>query len=434
LLEAAHVTKRFAGVTALRGADFLLERGQVHALVGEPGAGKSTLVKVLTGVYPPDSGLVFYKGRPVRFTGPRDAQRHGVGVVHQEGNLVGSMSVAANLYLGHEPRNRLGLVSFRQMRTGATHLLDTLGIMVDPTVPVRTLNPAVRQMVAIARVVNTRHRVLVLDEPTSSLEPAEVDTLFEVIRRLHYQDVSVVYASNQLADVLQICTAVTILHAGQTVHSGTLTEVDPLELIAATSPQPRTDNVDIDVRPGEPGQLDPDVRSGSPLITAGVVLVPQDRMAEGILPHLSVRENIVLAALPRMSRFGWAARSKQDAVVRTLVRRLRVRATDLDQRAGDLSPSDQRKVTLARWLAMSAKVLLLDEPDLGTRTRAEVNSLVNELAAHGLQVNIVASDVTELIDGADRVVVVRAGAQVAELRGAEVTPAAVLSAITKGAA
>ncbi|GAB3906570.1 sugar ABC transporter ATP-binding protein [Kibdelosporangium lantanae] len=433
MLEAAHVTKRLAGVTALRGADFLLERGQVHALVGEPGAGKSTLVKVLTGVYQPDSGLVFHKGRPVRFTGPRDAQRHGVGVVHQEGNLVGSMSVAANLYLGDEPRNRLGLVSFRQMRTGATRLLDSLGIMVDPAAPVRTLDPAAQQMVAIARAVNTRHRVLVLDEPTSSLEPPEVATLFDVIRRLHEQDVAVLYASNRLADVLQVCTAVTVLQAGRTVHSGRLTEVDPLELIAATSPARRPDNVDIDIRPGETGQLDPDVRSGSPLITAGVVLVPEDRMAEGILPHLSVRENIVLAALPRMSRFGWAARSKQDAVVRALVRRLRVRATDLDQRAGDLSPSDQRKVTLARWLAMSAKVLLLDEPDMDVRTRAEVNSLVDELAAYGLKVNVVASDVTELVDGADRVVVVRAGAQVAELRGAEVTPAAVLSAI-KGAA
>jgi monosaccharide-transporting ATPase len=428
LLEAVRVTKRFAGVTALRGADFLLDRGQVHALVGEPGAGKSTLVKVLTGVYPPDGGLVFYKGRPVRFAGPRDAQRHGVGVVHQDGNLVGSMSVAANLYLGHEPRNRLGLVSFRQMRTDATRLLDSLGIMVDPAVPVRTLDPAARQMIAIARAVNTRYRVLVLDDPTSSLEPPQVATLFGVIRRLHEQDVSVVYATTQLADVLQICTAATVLQAGRTVHNGST------DLVAATGARPRSDNVDIDVLAGDVGRPDPDVRSGSPLITAGVVLVPQDRMAEGILPHLSVRENIVLAALPRMSRFGWAPRSKQDAVVRALVRRLRIHVTDLSQRAGDLAPSDQRKVALARWLAMSAKVLLLDEPEMDIRTRAEVNSLVNELAAYGLNVNIVASDVSELIDGADRVVVVRAGAQVAELRGAEVTPAAVLSAITKGAA
>ncbi|MFD1050565.1 ATP-binding cassette domain-containing protein, partial [Kibdelosporangium lantanae] len=206
-IELKDVRFGYQGKDVLSGVNLNLPAGAVVALVGENGAGKSTLVKLLTGMYQPDSGLVFHKGRPVRFTGPRDAQRHGVGVVHQEGNLVGSMSVAANLYLGDEPRNRLGLVSFRQMRTGATRLLDSLGIMVDPAAPVRTLDPAAQQMVAIARAVNTRHRVLVLDEPTSSLEPPEVATLFDVIRRLHEQDVAVLYASNRLADVLQVCTA-----------------------------------------------------------------------------------------------------------------------------------------------------------------------------------------------------------------------------------
>src|SRR6185295_16580325 len=152
----------------------------------------------------------------------------------------------------------------------------------------------------------------------------------DLIRRLRDQDVSILYASSRLADVLRIGTTVTVLRAGQPVHSGALKGMHPLDLLAATEAPVRTDNVDIHVHAGEPGQLDPDVRTGSPLITAGVVLVPQDRQAEGVLPHLSVRENIVLAALPRMTRFGWAARSKQDAVVRTFVQRLRINAPDLD--------------------------------------------------------------------------------------------------------
>jgi monosaccharide-transporting ATPase len=498
LLETARVTKRFAGVTALRGVDFLLERGQVHALVGENGAGKSTLVKVLTGVYEPDEGMLFHRGAPVRFTGPHDAQARGISTVYQDMSLVGSMSVSANLYLGREPRNRLGMVSFRQMHMDAERLLDSLGIEVDPRRELRSLSIGVQQMVAIARAVNTESRVVIMDEPTSSLEPREVETLFEVIRRLHERDVSVVYISHRLLELFQICNAVTVLRDGEVVHTGLMSGIGPLELVATMlgrdpaevrregttafsgghkaaagellnvrdlGERPQSDNVDINVHAGEivglggllgsgrtetvkalaglrrpgTGRIEVQgrqVRTGSPsaAIKAGIVLVPEDRQAEGIVPHLSVRENIVLAALPRLSRFGLISRSKQDAVVRTFMQRLRIRAASPEQRVSELSGGNQQKVMLARWLAMSPKVLLLDQPTRGldTRATAEVQALVEELAAQGLGIVLVTSDLEELVEGADRVVVLREGAQVAELRGDQVTANAVMAAIAEG--
>ncbi|TCO56842.1 ATP-binding cassette domain-containing protein [Actinocrispum wychmicini] len=220
MLEAARVTKRFAGVTALRGVDFLLERGQVHALVGEHGAGKSTLVKVLTGVYKPDEGLVFHKGKPVHFTGPADALAHGISTLYQEPALVDSMSVAANLYLGREPRNRLRLVSFRQMYANATRLLDSLGIEVDPRAKLRSLTPSTRKMVAVARTVDTEDGLVILDEPTSSLESCWVERVHGVIRRLHERDVSILYVTHQTAEAYEVCDTVTLMRAGQIVHTG----------------------------------------------------------------------------------------------------------------------------------------------------------------------------------------------------------------------
>jgi ribose transport system ATP-binding protein len=315
---------------------------------------------------------------------------------------------------------------------------------------------------------------------------------------LHERDVSVVYISHRLLELFQICNAVTVLRDGEVVHTGLMSDIGPLELVAtmlgrelaevrregttAFSGDHQTavdqvlkardlgrraqlDNVDIDVHAGEivglggllgsgrtetvkalaglqrldTGKIEvlgKQVRTGSPsaAIKAGIVLVPEDRKAEGIVPHLSVRENIVLAALPRLSRFGLVSRSKQDAVVRTFMQRLRIRAASPEQRVSELSGGNQQKVMLARWLAMSPKVLLLDEPTRGidVGAKAEVQALVDELAAQGLAIVLISSDLEELVEGADRVVVLREGAQVAELRGDQVTANAVMAAIAEG--
>lgn len=495
VLEAHKIGKRFPGVVALSEVDLAMTSGEVHALVGENGAGKSTLIKVLTGVYPPDDGELHYLGAPVRFARPSQAQAAGISTVYQEVNLVPLMSVASNLFLGREPR-RLGLVDFRAMNAAAAELLDSYGVRVDVTRPLRTLGMGVQQMVAVARAAATNAKVVILDEPTSSLEPREVDTLFEIIGRLRADGVGVLYVSHRLDELYRICDRVTVLRDGRRVHSGPLAELPRLKLVAlmlgrdleqirregttgfegettAVAPTPvlaasgltskhRLHDVDIRVRPGEivglggllgagrsetaraiAGALPPDsgtvsvagkpVRTGSvaAAMRAGVVMLPEDRKADGILPELSVRENIVLAALPRLSAAGLVSRRRQDSIVDTFMKRLRIKAASPDQRVGELSGGNQQKVLLARLLCRQPKVLLLDEPTRGidVGAKAEVQALVDELAAEGLGVVLISSEFEELIEGSDSIVVLREGRVVAELRGAEVTEAALIAAL-----
>ncbi|MGW0518454.1 sugar ABC transporter ATP-binding protein [Crossiella sp. NPDC003009] len=500
VLTAAGVGKHFAGVHALREVDFTLRAGQVHALVGENGAGKSTLIKVLTGVYRPDGGEIRFLGEPVSFDRPAAAQEAGISTVYQEVNLVPSMSVAHNLFLGREPRGRFGTVDFGRMRRESAKLLAELGIPVDPRRELSSLGLGVQQMVAIARAVQTEARVVIMDEPTSSLEPREVETLFQVVRRLHQREVSVVYVSHRMEELYTICDSVTVLRDGRTVHSGPMSEVSRLELVALMlgrevaqvrsegttafsdshtggddSRQPVLrakglrkravlTGVDLSVQPGEvvglggllgsgrtetvtalAGLLTLDGGeisvAGKPLkggstaaaIRAGMVLVPEDRKAEGIIPHLSVRENIVLAALPRLSKAGITSRARQDKVVDIFMKRLRIKASSPEQRVSELSGGNQQKVMLARWLAVEPKVLLLDEPTRGidVGAKAEVQALIEELAEQGLAIVMVSSELDELVAGADRVVVLREGGSVAELRGDEVTADGVLNALAE---
>jgi monosaccharide-transporting ATPase len=471
----------------------------VHALVGENGAGKSTLIKVLTGVYQPDAGELRYRDAPVRFAGPPDAQAAGIATVYQEVALVGSMSVASNLFLGREPR-RFGMIDFPAMRKSAAKLLAELGIDVDPARELRTLGLGVQQMIAVARALHSDARVVIMDEPTSSLEPREVDTLLALVRTLAERDVAVVYVSHRMDELYRVCDVVTVLRDGAVVHTGPLAELDRVRLIAtmlgrdiaevrregttAFSGEHETegepvlaahelrrstvlDGVDLEVRPGEvvglggllgsgrsetvqalaglqrldSGAVEVNgkpVRSGSAAaaIKAGIVLVPEDRKVEGLVPNLSVRENIVLAALPRLSRLGVVSRAKQDAVVRTFMERLQIKASSPDQRVSELSGGNQQKVMLARWLAMSPKVLLLDEPTRGidVGVKAQVQQLVDELAEQGLGIVMVSSDLEELVEGADRVVVLRDGKSISQLRGDEVSVDAVLAEIAADAA
>ncbi|WP_066954171.1 sugar ABC transporter ATP-binding protein [Streptomyces lushanensis] len=495
MLSVTGLSKSFPGARALDGVDLAVRPAEVHALVGENGAGKSTLIKVLTGVYRPDEGEIVLEGRPVRFATPLEAQRAGISTIYQEVNLVPLMSVARNLFLGREPRGRLGLIDFRRMHQAADEALRALGLRVDVRRPLRSLGVGAQQMVALARAVAADARVVVMDEPTSSLEPREVRTLFEVIRTLKERGIAVIYVSHRLDELYEICDTVTVLRDGRRVHTGSLAELDRLRLVSLmlgremgevrgkgraeftgahrTSGEPVLEAIDLTVRhslrgvslrlrPGEvvglggllgsgrsetaravAGALPADsgrvlvagvpVRTGSTpaAIRAGISLLPEDRKAEGIVPGLSVRENIALAALPGLSRFGLVDDARIDRVVDTFVKRLRIKASSPHQRVGELSGGNQQKVLLARWLAMRPRVLLLDEPTRGidVGAKAEVRGLIDELADEGLGVLLISSDMEELIGGSDRVVVLRDGAVVAELTGAEVTEERLLRAI-----
>lgn len=495
MLAVTGVTKAFPGVRALSGVDFTARAGRVHALVGENGAGKSTLIKVVTGVYRPDEGEVRYDGAPVRFGTPLAAQRAGISTIYQEVNLVPLMSVARNFCLGREPRGRLGLIDFRRMHREAEEALAGLGLRVDVRRPLRELGVGAQQMVALARAIAVDARVVVMDEPTSSLEPREVATLFGVIRMLRERGVAVVYVSHRMDELYEICDEVTVLRDGRVVHTGPLAGLDRLRLVAlmlgreigevraegltkftgghdtAAEPVLRADDltvrhrlheVSLSVRPGEvvglggllgsgrsetakaiAGALPTDggrvtvgtavVRPGSTAaaIRAGISLLPEDRKAEGIVPGLSVRENIALAALPSLSRFGLVDDARIDRIVGTFMTRLRIKAAGPHQKVGELSGGNQQKVLLARWLALHPKVLLLDEPTRGidVGAKAEVQALIDELADDGLAVLLISSDTEELIEGSDRVVVLKEGVVVRELTGDAVTEDALLRAI-----
>ncbi|GAA3013055.1 sugar ABC transporter ATP-binding protein [Streptosporangium longisporum] len=496
VLEAVGALKVFPGVTALDHISFALGQGEVHALVGENGAGKSTLIKVLTGVYRLDAGEVRYRGERMDFTSPLQAQRAGIATIYQEVNLVPQMSVARNLFLGREPRGRLGLIDFAEMRRRASEILHGYGIRPDVRRPLGSLGLGSQQMVALARAVQADAQVVIMDEPTSSLEPREVDRLFHTIADLKAQGRSVIYVSHRLEELYRICDHVTVLRDGRLVHTGPLAELERLRLIslmlgrdlqqvasegltrfggrdhARDAPAVLSatgldrehvlNGVSLALRPGEivglggllgsgrsetakaiagalpldSGQVTVEGRavpSGSvgAAIRAGINLLPEDRKAEGIVPTLSVRENIVLAALPRLSRAGIVSEAAVDRVVETFMSRLRIKAAGPGQRAGELSGGNQQKVLLARWLAMNPKVLLLDEPTRGidVGAKAEVQALIDDLAAEGLAVLLISSDLEELVEGSERVVVLRDGAVAGELSGDDVTEEKIMAAI-----
>ncbi|WP_211266904.1 sugar ABC transporter ATP-binding protein [Nonomuraea candida] len=502
VLEARGVTKRFPGVLALDGVSLALRPGEVHALVGENGAGKSTLIKVFTGVYRPDGGELRYRGAPAAFATPMDAQHAGISTIYQEVNLVPMMSVARNLLLGREPRGRFGVIDAAAMYGEAERVLAGYGVETDVRRPLRTLGVGAQQMVALARAVSVDARVVIMDEPTSSLEPREVETLFGVIAKLRERGIAVMYVSHRLDELYRVCDRVTVLRDGRLAHTGPLAGLDRLRLIALMlgrdldevrsagltsfdrAGQPRAngqapvveargltrrhvlDGVDVSVRPGEVvglggllgagrtetakaivGALPLDggqvLVAGAPLrggstaaaIRAGVSLLPEDRKAEGIIPTLSVRENIALAALPALGRAGVVSEARIDKVVEIFMRRLRIKAASPHQLVSELSGGNQQKVLLARWLAVRPKVLLLDEPTRGidVGAKAEVQALIDELAREGLGVLLISSDLEELVEGADRILVLREGAVVGELSGDEVTEERIMATIAEQA-
>jgi ribose transport system ATP-binding protein len=496
-LEVREVSKHFAGVQALNGVSVGLHPGEVHALVGENGAGKSTLIKIMTGVYRPDLGEVRYRGATVAFTGPRDAQAAGISTIYQEVNLVPRRSVAGNLFLGWEPVNRYGLIDRRRMHHEAREILARYGITVDARRRLGELGLGVQQMVAVARALATDAQVVIMDEPTSSLEPREVDLLLDVVDMLRRRQVAVLYVTHKLDEVYRICDRVTVLRDGRLAHTGAVADIDRLRLVAtmlgrdvdfvrrhgattfadehrtAVGPPvlraegltrpPRLRDVSVDVHAGEVVGLAGLLGSGrtetmkavfgaEPIdhgavsvagaaprrrwhpmaaIRGGLAMVSEDRKAEGIIAELSVRDNIVLAALPRLTVAGFVSERRRDRLVETFVERLRIKISSPAQRVGELSGGNQQKVLLARMLCLHPKVLLLDEPTRGidVGAKAEIQALIDELAGQGLGILLVSSDLEEVVEGAVRVLVLRDGAVVGTLRGDEITDTAIMRAI-----
>ena len=493
LLRAQGVAKSFAGTTALAGVDFDLNRAEIHALVGENGAGKSTLIKILTGAYRRDAGTVLLEGVPVDFGSPQDALGCGVAAVYQEVQLLGRLTVAENILLGREPR-RWGLLDRRRLNQQAGAILRGLGLSIDPAARLGALPIASRQMVAIARGVSLGGKVLILDEPTSALAGRQVDALFDVVRRVRDAGAGVVYVSHRFDELYALCDRVTVLRDGrragthpmkgldrarlvelmlgrvlgaddQTSAAGERSREEPPVLRAAgLSRPPALNDVSVSVRRGEVvglagllgsgrtetvravfgldpawrGEVEIDgrpVAAASPreAIAIGVGFLPEDRRAEGVVPDLSVAENLTLAALPLLTRWGIVSAARQREVVGRFMARLRIKATP-GQPVRELSGGNQQKVLLARWLCRNPQLLLLDEPTRGidVGARAEIRAVIGELAAAGLGVLFISSELGELMDECGRVIVLRDGRSVADLEGNDLTEGNVMRAMAGG--
>jgi monosaccharide-transporting ATPase len=499
VLRLEQIEKRFGAVTALSGIDLSLVSGRVHALVGENGAGKSTLIKIMTGAYRRDGGRILLDDREVDFRTPQEAQREGVVAVYQEVNLLTFRTVAQNICLGREPRRRrLPIVDARRMNEIAAEVLGRLGLgRVDPAATLGTLNIATRQMVAIARGASLGARVLVLDEPTSSLTEREVKLLYDVIARLTEQGVAVVYISHRLDELYAVCDDVTVLRDGRLVETRALADLERIDLIslmlgkqreelrtgttafrkreadADASPLLRVEHiahgtrlrdVSLDVTSGEVVGLAGLLGSGrtetaraifgldrltaghvtlegKPLalrspreaIAAGMAFLPEDRKLEGIIPELSVRENLTLALLPRLTTAGVISRARQTEIVETYMKRLRIKAESPEQKIRELSGGNQQKVVLARWLCREPALLILDEPTRGIDigARGEIQALVAQMADAGVGVLMISSDLEELVEGSSRVIVLRDGTSVAELHGDEITQGTIIEAMAE---
>jgi monosaccharide-transporting ATPase len=491
LVSMQGVRKSFSGVPALIDASLEIENGEVMALVGQNGAGKSTLIKILTGAYRRDEGSVTLAGANVDFASPGAAQDAGISTIYQEINLVPHRTVAENIFLGREP-TRFGMIDWKRLNRQAEEALARFKISVDVRAPLSGFNAATRQMVAIARAVTRRAQLVIMDEATSSLDEREVETLFETIRTLKADGVSVVFVSHRLDELYEVCDRVTIMRDGRTVGVHPMGGITKMELVttmlgralAAAERELRAEghtavgepvvsvkdismgrrlqDVSVSVRAGEVVALagllgsgrtetarvmfgadrpdsgtlrvdgvDRTFRDPSEAIAAGFGFCSEDRKVEGIIPDMSVAENLTLALMPRLTKAGVIDQARQREVVDRFIRRLGVKLASPDQKIRELSGGNQQKVLLARWLAMNPRLLIVDEPTRGidVGAKAEILKLVRELAGQGLGVLMISSELEEVVSLADRVTVLSDGRNVADLGGGEVTEHSIMSAM-----
>ena len=491
LLEVGQVTKQFPGVLALRGVDLTLYRGEVLAVIGENGAGKSTLMKILAGVQPADSGEICIDGQPVQFQSVREALAHGVALIHQELNLADNLDVSANIFLGREPL-RFGLIDHDRVKRESREFLDAVGLEADPTTLVKKLPVGKQQMVEIAKALSVNARVLIMDEPTSSLSQRETENLFAVIKDLRARGVSIVYISHRLGEVKELADRVTVLRDGKNAgvlaraeinHDAMVRLMVGRDLSAFYQNTPRepgavalqaTDlrtpvhpkhTLNFEVRAGEivgmaglvgagrtellqtlfgvtPAIGGTIAIDGEPVnpktpneaIAAGIALTPEDRKQQGVILEMAVRENMSLPSLRRDQRHGFLNRQKEAEITAKMIDQIRIKTPDAEQEVRYLSGGNQQKVVLGKWLAMKPFVLLLDEPTRGIDVGAkqEIYGLMEQLAADGVAILFVSSEMEEVLGMSDRALVMHEGRLAGELRRDELNEEAVMQLATGG--
>jgi simple sugar transport system ATP-binding protein len=482
----------FPGVKALDGVDFTLAPGEIHALLGENGAGKSTLVKVMTGVYQPDAGTIELDGRPVHFASPGAAQDAGINTVYQEVNLVPTLSVAENLMLERQS-TRFGLISWRKGRERAKQALARLGLDIDVGKSLGSYSLAIQQMVAIARALDRETKVLVLDEPTASLDAHEVEALFRVLREIKTRGISIVFITHFIDQVYAISDRITVLRNGHFAGSAATAELPRMDLVKLMigrqveghhNVHPPIDSIqtadpalvkvtglgrnryleafDLTIRTGEvvglagllgsgrtetaklifgavkadKGRMEIDgtpvsLRSPGQAIRLGFGFCPEDRKHDGLILELSVRENIVLALQTRRGWYNRVGEAEQNRLATEMIAALGIATPDAEKPVGQLSGGNQQKVILARWLVAKPRLLILDEPTRGIDigAHAEIVALIRRLCQEGLALLVASSELEEIVAFSHRVAVMRDHRKVTEIVGSDISQSAIVEAI-----
>ncbi|WP_295847470.1 sugar ABC transporter ATP-binding protein [Tardiphaga sp.] len=491
LLETRGLTKSFAGVCVLDEVDFALCAGEIHALLGENGAGKSTLIKLITGVVARDAGVVRLDGVDIELRTADAALKAGIATVYQEVNMLPNLSVAQNLFLGRQP-TRFGFVDHAEMRRRASQLLKGFGLDLDVAAPLGDYSVAIQQITAIARAVDMSARVLILDKPTASLDSHEVEILFAIMRQLARRGIGIMFVTHFLDQVYAISDRITVLRNGRLVGERETARLPRIELVrmmlgrelsevaaarmhrADTAPPPPLARLRQFGKDGSITPFDLDLYAGKVVGLAGLLgsgrtetarlvfgvdradsgaatiggrvarlhsprdavrlgfgYCPEERKTDGIVAELTVRENIVLALQARRGLLKPLSRREQDDIARRFIRLLDIRPADPERPIGLLSGGNQQKALLARWLAISPRLLILDEPTRGidVGAHAEIIRLIQQLCADGLALLVISSELEEIVSYADQVIVLRERAHVARLAGEAINVPTILAAI-----
>lgn len=490
ILELKNITKRFSGVEVLHTVPFMLRPGEIHALLGENGAGKSTLVKVITGVHQPDGGEIFLNGEPVHFSDTRESRRAGIAAIYQELSLFPDLNVAENIFVGRQPMTLGRRIDWRKLYSESEKLLASLGVHLDLKQKARNLSIAQQQMVEIARAFSINARILIMDEPTSSLTLNEVAELFRLVRRLRDEGTAIIFISHRLEELFELADRVTVLRDGSYVDTRLMKDVTRDDLIRMMVGRkisnlfPKQDvqagevalkvehltregafwDVSFELRKGEilgmaglvgagrtnvaraifgvepptsgTVQLDGrEIRITSPqhAIELGLAYVPEDRQLHGLIPAMHITTNISLPMLPVYARRGWLQDKVERKAAYDAACQMEVRANSIWQKARELSGGNQQKVVLAKWLSTDPRILILDEPTRGidVGTKAAVHALMSKLASEGMAILMISSELPEVLGMSDRIIVMHEGHMTAQFSRAEATQEKIISAATQ---
>jgi len=492
LLRMKGITKRFPGTLALNSVDFEVKEGEVHVLLGENGAGKSTLVKIIAGVYSKDEGEIYFDGKTVDFRNVRDAQDAGINIIHQELNLLPERTIAQNIFIGREPMKKgLGRIDYKKMLSDSEKLLKRLGLDMNPNTLVKNLSIAQQQMVEVAKALSNDIKLLIMDEPTSSLTKREIDKLFTIIENLKKSNISIIYISHRMDEIKRIGDRVTIMRDGQYIDTLDAKTMDMDEAISKMVGRKITNlysrrynkpgkevlrtekltglrfrNVSINVRQGEIVSLaglvgagrtevakalfgyDPieggeyylfgkKVKNPNPqkCVRLGMALLPEDRKNEGLFLKMPIRDNIIAASLNKLFKNGIVQNNLTTVTAQKYKDELKIATPDIYKLVGELSGGNQQKVVVGKWLATDCNFFVFDEPTRGidVGAKAEIYQLLDELAANGAGILMISSEMNEVINLSDRVYVMREGEVVKELDRSEVSQEAILAyAIAEG--